>query len=255
MMSPAMPIEPLEVSSVAPELNTILAALVEDIRRQADRFVFLCGGAANMDPERQQSTLAMFAALALLADEGYRLAVGDGGTRAGIMEAAGQARRASGNKFILIGVAPAADVPPRGATPTDPNHSHLVTVFDPSAPPGDTWGTETKTMYWLFGRLAAGRRSVAVLVNGGKIALTEVRANLEAGRPVITVEGSGRAADAIACLVTGAAPAPGEVAELCRHAQSLGLPGRPELVRVLPMAAGARGLRGAIVDAIGAVDS
>jgi hypothetical protein len=250
-----MPIEPLEVSSVAPELNATLAALVGDIRRQADRFVFLCGGAANMDRERQQSTLAMFAALGLLADEGYRLAVGDGGTRAGIMEAAGQARRASGNKFILIGVAPAADVPPRGATPTDPNHSHIVAVADPLAPPVDAWGTETETMYWLFGRMAAGRPSVAVLVNGGKIALTEVRANLEADRAVITVEGSGRAADAIACLVTGAAPSPGEVAELCRHAQSLGLAGRPELIRVLPMAAGAKGLHDAIVEAIGAVDS
>jgi hypothetical protein len=254
-MDPAMPIEPLEVSSVDPESNTRLAALVEDIRRQSDRFVCLCGGASKMDPERQRSTLAMFDALAQLAEEGYRLAVGDGGTQAGIMEAAGKARRASGNRFVLLGVAPAVEVPPRGTTPTDPNHSHIVTVADPSAPPVDAWGTETDTMYWLFARIAAGRPSVAVLVNGGNIALKEVRANIDAGRPVIAVDGSGRAADAIACLVTGTTPASGDVAELYRHAQSLGLPGRPELVRVLPMTAGARGLRDAIADAIGAIDS
>jgi hypothetical protein len=254
-MDLAMPTEPLEVSSVAPESNAKLAELVADIRRQADRFVFLCGGAANMDTERQQPALAMFDALAQLPLDGYRLAVGDGGTRAGIMEAAGKARRASGNKFVLLGVAPAVDVPPRGTTPTDPNHSHIVTVADPSAPAVDAWGTETDTMYWLFKRIAAGRPSVAVLVNGGKIALKEVRANIDAGRVVITVEGSGRAADAIACLVKGAAAPDGEVADLCGHAQSLGLPGRPELFRVLPLAAGATGMRDAMVDVIGGVES
>jgi hypothetical protein len=254
-MDLAMPIEPLEVLSVAPESNAKLTELVADIRGRADRFVFLCGGAANMDTERYQATLAMFDALAQLPLDGYRLAVGDGGTRVGIMAAAGEARRASGNKFVLIGVAPAVDVPPRGTTPTDPNHSHIVTVADPSAPAVDAWGTETDTMYWLFARIAAGRPSVAVLVNGGKIALKEVQANVEAGRVVITVEGSGRAADALACLMKGRAAVDNEAADLCRYAQSLGLPGHPELFRVLPLAAGAKGLRDAIVDVIGEVQS
>lgn len=246
-----MPIEPLEVSSVAPGSNAKLAALVDDIRRQADRFVFLAGGAGTMDIERHQPALAMFDALAQLPLAGYRLAVGDGGTRAGIMEAAGKARRASGNKFVLLGVAPAVDVPPRGSTPIDPNHSHIVTVADPSAPAVDAWGTETATMYWLFGRLAAGRPSVAVVVNGGTIALKEVLANVEAGRVVIAVEGSGRAADAIVCLLKGNAATDRELSNLCRHGQSLGLPGRSELFRVLPVSAGARGLHDAIVEVIG----
>jgi hypothetical protein len=248
-----MPIEPLEVSSVAPESNTKLAELVVDIRSRADRFVFLCGGAANMDTERYQPALAMFDALAQLPLEGYRIAVGDGGTGVGIMAAAGRARRASGNRFVLVGVAPAGDVPPRGTTPTDPNHSHIVTVADPSAPAVDAWGTETETMYWLFARIAAGRPSVAVLVNGGKIALKEVQANVEAGRAVIAVEGSGRAADALSALVRGMAPDDSETADLCRTAESLGLPGHPELFRLVPVAAGAKGLRDAIVDVVGGV--
>ncbi len=248
-----MPIEPLEVSSVAPESNAKLAELVADIRSRADRFVFLCGGAASMDTERYQPALAMLDALAQLPLEGYRIAVGDGGTGVGIMAAAGRARRASGNGFVLVGVAPAVDVPPHGATPTDPNHSHIVTVADPSAPAIDAWGTETETMYWLFARLAAGRPSVAVLVNGGQIALKEVQANVAAGRAVITVQGSGRAADALASLLTGRTPVDSEAADLCRTAQSLGLPGRPELFRVLPVSAGAKGLRDAIVDMVGGV--
>jgi TRPM family ion channel len=254
-MDLAMSIEPIEVSSVAPESNATLAALVDDIRRQADYFVFLAGGASNMDSERHRPALAMFAALAQLSREGYRLAVGDGGTRAGIMEAAGNARRASGNKFLLIGVAPAVDVPPRGRTPIDPNHSHVITVADPSAPATDAWGTETVTMYWLFARLAAGRRSVAVLVNGGTIALKEALANIEAGRVVIAVEGSGRAADAIVCLLNGTTPTDVEVVDLCRHGRSLGLPRRSELFRVLPVSAGAKGLHDAIVEVIGGSES
>jgi hypothetical protein len=245
----------LEVSSLAPESNAQLAELVAEIRRQADRFVFLCGGAARMDTDRHRPTLAMFDALAQLPLDGYRLAVGDGGTQVGIMEAAGMVRRASGNRFLLIGVAPAVDVPPRGSTAIDPNHSHIVTVADPSAPPVDAWGTETDTMYWLFARIAAGHPSVAVLANGGKIALKEVLANTGAGRRVIAADGSGRAADAIACLVKGTAPPDSEVAELCVHAHSLGLPGRRELFRLIPVTAGAEGLRVAIADAIGGAQS
>ena len=72
-----MPVEPLEVSSVAPESNAELAVLIDDIRRQADRFVFLAGGAGTMDAERLQPALGMLDALAQLPLAGYRFAVGD----------------------------------------------------------------------------------------------------------------------------------------------------------------------------------
>ena len=140
----------LEVSSNAPDTNARLSELVAEIRKQADTFVFLSGGASKMQPEHQRQLLSMFGALTMLAKSGRRLAVGDGGTQAGIMEAAGQARRASGNAFPLIGVAPAGEIPPRGKTPIDPNHSHIVAVDNPAAPPNDGWGSETDTMYLAF---------------------------------------------------------------------------------------------------------
>jgi SLOG in TRPM, prokaryote len=245
--------EPLEVSSVAPESNAKLADLVTEIRQQADCFVFLTGGASNMEP-KDAPALAMFEALAALARDGYHLAVGDGGTRAGIMEAAGKARRASGKQFVLVGVAPTVEVPPHGDTPLDPNHSHLVTVTDPAARKGDAWGTETETMFWLFARLSEGRRSVGVLVNGGRIALKEVAATVAAARPLIVVDGSGRAADAVASLVRGTAPSP-SVADLYQHAQSLSLPGRRDLFHFLPVSAGASGLYDAIVEIVGPASS
>jgi hypothetical protein len=146
----------IQASSTAPEANASLSALVTDVRKKADAFVFLSGGASKMQADHQRQLLAMFDALSLLTKAGHRFAVGDGGTKAGIVEAAGLARKASGFAFPLIGVAPAAEIPPRGTTLVDPNHSHIVAIDNPAAPAGDAWGSETSTMYWLFATLAKG---------------------------------------------------------------------------------------------------
>jgi hypothetical protein len=91
---------------------------------------------------------------------------------------------------------------------------------------------------------------VAVLVNGGGVALKEVLANVTASRPIIVLEGSGRAADAVASLVKGTVP-DDELAELGAKAQAMGVLGRPELFHLLPLDAGASGLRTAIVEIVG----
>lgn len=232
----------IDVSSVSPDRDAALAALVTEIRQQADVFVFLSGGASKMAADQQRQLLAMFDALATLAQPGRRLAVGDGGTKAGIMEAAGLARRASRDAFPLIGVAPASEIAPRGATPVDPNHSHIVAVQNPQAPAKDAWGSETDTMYWLFAKLAEGRPSVTVVANGGGITLQEVAANVDAGRPMILIEGSGRAADALVSLVRGTRPADAEVVELRNRAEKARLARRPELFRIVTLKTGATGL-------------
>jgi hypothetical protein len=239
----------IQASSSSPETNTQLSALVAEVRQQADVFVFLSGGASKMREAHQRQLLAMFEALSLLAKAGQRIAVGDGGTRAGIMEAAGLARRASADAFPLIGIAPAAEIPPRGKTPVDPNHSHVVAVDNPAAPAQDAWGSETETMYWLFSRLAEGRPSVTILANGGGITLTEVAANLKAGRRMILIEGSGRAADALVSLLKGTKASDDEVQNLRERAEKAGLTRRPELFQVVPLQAGPTGLRDAILAA------
>jgi hypothetical protein len=72
----------IEVSSVAPEKNAQLSSLIAEIRSQTDAFVFL--SASRMREDHQQQLLGMFEALALIAKGGRRIAVGDGGTQAGI---------------------------------------------------------------------------------------------------------------------------------------------------------------------------
>jgi hypothetical protein len=240
----------LVVSSVAPEQNAQLSALIAEIRARADAFVFLSGGASRMQEDHLRQLLAMFEALGLVAKNGRRLAVGDGGTQAGIMEAAGKARLASANAFPLIGVAPAREIPPRGKTPIDPNHSHIVAVDNPSAPAQDTWGSETDTMYWMFRKLAEGRPSVTIVANGGGITLAEVDANVRAGRRMILIEGSGRAADALVSLLKGTKPADAEVVTLRDRAEKAGLTRRPELFETVALQAGAESLRDAIAAAI-----
>jgi len=241
----------IRASSTAPDTNVQLSALITDVRKGADAFVFLSGGASKMREDHQRQLLAMFDALSLLTKAGHRLAVGDGGTKAGIMEAAGLARKASGFAFPLIGLAPAAEIPPRGKTPVDPNHSHIVAVDNPAAPAGDAWGSETATMYWLFAKLAEGRPSVTIVANGGGITLAEVEANVGARRRMILIEGSGRAADALVSLLKKTTPADAEVKSLRERAQKATLMRRPELFQVVPLQTGAMGLRDAIAAAIG----
>lgn len=240
----------IHVSSVALDENGALLTLIAELRSQVQAFVFLSGGASQMEPDHQRQLLAMFQGLRLVAREGRPIAVGDGGTQAGIMEAAGQARRDSGNAFPLIGVAPAGEIPPRGKTPIDPNHSHIVAVNNPSAPAQDAWGSETETMYWLFDRLAEGRPSVAIVANGGAITLSEVDANVKAGRHMILVGGSGRAADALVSIVQGTRPTEPAILELRAQAERAGLVRRKELFHVVALNAGAEGLRDAVASAL-----
>jgi hypothetical protein len=236
----------IAVTKAAPEASADLVGLIAQVRRETDALVVLSGGASKMSEAKQRELLAMFDALATLASE-RRIAVGDGGTQAGIMEAAGKARLASGGAFPLIGVAPAREIAPRGPTPIDPHHSHIVAVDAPATATGESaWGSETATMYWLFARLADGRPSVAVVANGGGVTLAEVAANVEAGRPMILIEGSGRAADALVALVRGTVPADDEVRSLQGRAREAGLARRSELFRIVPITAGSKGLLAAL---------
>ncbi len=237
-----MPPPVLSIVASDADDSPALRQLIDGLRRATTAAIFLSGGASKIDDSTKQKVLELFGALAVLARSGLAILVGDGGTQAGIMEAAGLARHLSGNAFPLVGVAPAEEILPVGApgkTPIDPNHSHIVAVSNPAWGPSDgSWGSETATMYRIFERLAAGRPSVAMVANGGAIALDEVRANVRANRPIVVIAGSGRAADAIASLLRDEQPRDAQVLELRNKAVALGLPDRRELFHVFEVEAG-----------------
>jgi hypothetical protein len=216
-----------------------VAALVRGVRGEADAFVFLSGGASKMSSDSERALLDLFEGLAILARDGMRLAVGDGGTQAGIMQAAGQARAHSGNTFPLVGVSPAPEIPPHGTTPVDPNHSAIVAVDNPDWDGSHGYfGSETAAMYRVFAQLADGRSSVAVVANGGAITLTEVDENIRAARPMLLVSGSGRAADVLVSMLGRAAIADGGDRDLRERAEALNLRRRPDLFHTFDMTRG-----------------
>ncbi len=240
------------------ERDEKLSHFVALIRDAAEEFVFLCGGAGGMSNVEVEALAAIFAALPALARRGVRICVGDGGTDAGIMRAAGLARRSDGATFPLVGVAPAEVITTTGDTgkvSIDPNHSHVVAVRGLADDVEGSragvlntdalWGTELAVMLELFSRLARDRPAVALAANGAERALDELFAHLDAGRPVVLLEGTGRATDAVVALLRGTAI---QDADLGRSVRARGLSeSRRRLLHVLPMSAGADALA-ALVD-------
>jgi hypothetical protein len=218
-----------------------VGALVREMRNEADAFVFLSGGASKMSSESERALLDLFDGLSMMAAEGLRLGVGDGGTQAGIMQAAGNARARSKAPFPLLGISPAREIPPPGTTPVDPNHSAIIAVDNPDWDGTDGYfGSETGAMYKVFARLAEGKPSAAVVANGGGITLTEVDENIRAGRPIVLVSGSGRAADALVSLLDHRETKDGGEVELRQKAEALNLLRRPDLFHTFKVGDGPR---------------
>jgi SLOG in TRPM, prokaryote len=161
----------------------------------------LSGGAARMEVSelaRLRPVMEEFTGLA----ERVGAVVVDGGTDEGVMRLLGQAR-ARGRSFPLIGVVVASLAVEPDATPTgdqavlEPNHTHVVLV------PGRRWGDEVPWLAGVAGVLAGDAPSATVLVNGGEIAYADAAASVEARRPVVAIDGTGRTADALAAACRG----------------------------------------------------
>jgi hypothetical protein len=240
--------------NVEDELPAGIARVIADLRSRADAFIFLSGGASNMAERDLEALLDLFRCFEMLSARGLRFAVGDGGTRAGIMEAAGRSRAASGNAFPLLGVAPAPEVGVDGrpgATEIDTNHSHVLTVTNEPwleaqkekgwEPSWGYWGSETEAMYEVFDRLSAGRRSVAIVANGGGKTLDEVERNLRQGRRLIVVSGSGRAADALVAALEGTTASP-DVERFGERISSLQVGQRKDSFRIFRLETGPEAL-------------
>ena len=134
-----------EASSSYPERNPALQTLIDEVRAQSDCLVILSGGASDMSPVQQDQIAHVLEALTVMGQDGRRIAVGDGGTHSGVMAAAGMARLASGNRFPLVGITPAGEVPPHGGTPLDseplPHRRGCRSCLSTKR-----WGSETKLM-------------------------------------------------------------------------------------------------------------
>ena len=165
----------------------------------------IVGGAAGLQDARIDGLRPVFATgIAPVMQRCGAVGV-DGGTPFGVMHLFGEARAGMQGAFPLVGVVAAGTVKlPRGQpfahaeTVLDPNHTHFVVV------PGDKWGAEAPWIADTATVLAGATPSVTVLVNGGRIAYSDVQHSVEAGRPVIVIAHSGGTADLFAGAVAGA---------------------------------------------------
>jgi len=155
------------------------------------------GGASGLDAVVADWLLALFRdRLAPLLDR-LGAAVVDGGTDAGVMALMGQARRAAGARFPLLGVAARGTVhlpgePMGTGVALEPNHSHRLLV------PGARWGDEIPWMNAVATLLGTGHSSATLVAAGGRITGLDVDASLAHERPTLLLAGSGGTADAIA---------------------------------------------------------
>ena len=164
--------------------------------------VVLVGGAAQMtDPDLDAARRLLARSLVPLVELIGGVVV-DGGTDAGIMRAIGAAREERAASFPLVGVVVGrllrlgADAP-EDAAPPEPRHTHFVLV------PGEDWGDEAAWLAAIAGAVAGDAPTVTGLVNGGDFAWSDAEASAAAGRPIVTLAGSGRTADVLAAAVDG----------------------------------------------------
>jgi hypothetical protein len=182
----------------------IASALQDNGLRRGRPVLVLVGGADAMDPSVLTPLEHVLRTVVLPLLDRRDAAAIDGGTDSGVMRVIGQAHRAAGYGFPLVGVAaegtvsvPGAPAPGSGRAELDPNHTHVVLV------PGSEWGDESPWLSTVADVVADGAPSVTVVVNGGEITFDDVLASLHSGRPVVVLEGTGRAADEIAGATAG----------------------------------------------------
>jgi hypothetical protein len=181
--------------------------------------VVLIGGAAKLGDEMARSLEAIVRDGVLKTAQALGAAVIDGGTDSGVMALAGRAHQELQATVPLIGVAPIGRVAgvrnSTGTTALEPNHTHVILA------PGDEWGAELPWMIETARFVSAGQTVVAVLIDGGPLALAEATKCLAEGWSVITLAGSGRAADDLAAAYhrgdanSDLSPAQGQAVQVC----------------------------------------
>jgi hypothetical protein len=179
-----------------------LARAVRELEVGGRPALVVVGGASGMSPREIRRLGPLFReVLAPLAQQ-LGSTVIDGGTDTGVMRLMGSARGEGGWQFPLIGVivdelASYSSASRAEAVDLEPNHTHFILV------PGSEWGEEAPWLAHLATVVGGSDGSATVLVNGGEIAMADVRYSIDAGRHVVVLDGSGRTADALAAAVRG----------------------------------------------------
>jgi hypothetical protein len=153
--------------------------------------IVLVGGASGIRWLDQFPMRKAIKIISRVAEETHSVVV-DGGTQAGIMIEIGKQRKQHKFSFPLIGVVFDHLLMKREPVSIlDPNHTHFFFV------PGNHWGDESAWISKIATQIAAEKKSITILVNGGKISMADVSYSLVEDRPTFVMRGTGRMADEI----------------------------------------------------------
>ncbi len=171
--------------------DDIQEALTELEIPHPEKVIVLVGGAGGIGFIDKFPMRKAVGIVAQLAEETNSLVV-DGGTQAGIMTEIGRQRKKNKFTFPLIGVVfDSLLMQEEPASILDANHTHFFLI------PGNNWGDESSWISKIATVIAIEKKSITVLVNGGKISRSDVEYSLLANRPTFVMRGTGRLADEI----------------------------------------------------------
>jgi hypothetical protein len=153
--------------------------------------IVLVGGAAGVGWWDKFPMRKAVSIIARLAEETHSVVV-DGGMQAGVMAEIGKQRNQKKFSFPLIGVASEGlSLKEDPDFVFDPNHTHFFLV------PGENWGDESAWISKIATAIAADKKSITILVNGGQISKSDVGYSMLEDRPAFVMRGTGRMADNI----------------------------------------------------------
>lgn len=188
-----------------PDATAELGTLLQPIGMQRPHpVIVVIGGASQLQQYHIARLRSLFINVLAPLAESLGAIVVDGGTDTGVMRMMGDARQKTQSSFPLVGVLPEGTAalpglpaPSEEAAALEPHHTHFVLV------PGNQWGDESPWIAEIATVLAQGLPSVTILINGGEITWKDAAASVDAGRPIIAVSGSGRAADDLVSALNG----------------------------------------------------
>ncbi|MBV9959166.1 MAG: hypothetical protein JO360_12135 [Acidobacteria bacterium] len=156
--------------------------------------LILNGGTAELDAHVAASLEELFSAAArTVIEQGFTVITG--ATDAGIFRLFGDALEKAGTLSApCIGVTSAGQVKP---SDLEPHHTHFVLVEV------EEWSESVPLMYRLAAELSRRCPSLVLFASGGEITIDEMRQNVEQGREMIVIAGSGRSSDALTAALRG----------------------------------------------------
>jgi len=182
--------------------NTVRAAYISDnidINKAIDQLqiphpktvIVLVGGAGGIGWLDKSPMRKAISIVARLAEETHSVVI-DGGTQAGVMTEIGKQRKRNKFSFPLVGVVfDSLLMKEEPKSILDPNHTHFFLI------PGEDWGDESEWISKIATTIAGAKKSITILVNGGKISRTDVAYSAMENRPTFVMRGTGRLADEI----------------------------------------------------------